>query len=95
MLGNKEYNIKYLSLVVREDIPLLSKTVKNRIKVSIENKLVYSPDLFGKPLRRSLKGFRSLRVGDYRVIYFIERSTVLIVIIKHRSVVYSKMKKRL
>ena len=44
---------------------------------------------FGKPLRYSLKGARSLRAGDYRVVFAIERDdVVLIVKIGHRRDVY-------
>lgn len=66
MPGNKdrrEYTIQYLSSVVDEDIPALPKTWKEKIKKAIESKLRHEPEVFGKPLRKSLKGFRSLRVG--------------------------------
>lgn len=44
---------------------------------------------FGKPLRYSLKGARRLRVGDYRVIYTIEPSDVILIVkIGHRREVY-------
>ena len=88
------FEIKYHYLVVREDIPKLSKTWKNKICVAIENRLTTNPDLYGKPLRRSLKGFYKLRVGDYRVIFRIEKSKVKIIAIKHRSTVYDEVKQR-
>ncbi len=88
MLGDRIYEIEYLSTVVKEDIPALPKTWRGNIKRAIEKKLTKEPDKYGKPLRRSLKGFRRLRVGDYRVIYLIEKDTVLITVIQHRSVVY-------
>ena len=84
------FEIKYHHLVVREDIPKLSKTWRNKIHVAIEKRLTTNPDLYGKPLRRSLKGFYKLRVGDYRVIFKIEKSKVKILAIKHRLVVYNK-----
>ncbi len=83
------YRIEYLQSVVRKDIPKLSKAVKQQIRKAIEQKLTVFPIEFGKPLRYSLKGARSLRVGDYRVIYPIEPpSTVLILKIGHRREVY-------
>ena len=50
------------------------------------------PLKFGLPLRRNLKGLMKLRVGDYRIIYLIERETVTIYVIKigHRKEVYDK-----
>ena len=48
------------------------------------------PISFGKPLKYSLKGYRRLRVSDYRVVYRIEpqNHTVIIIAIKHRKEVY-------
>lgn len=88
------YEIKYHEQVVKEDIPKLSSEDRKRVKKSIENKLQTFPDVFGKPLRRSLKGHRRLRVGDFRVVYKIQGRTVKILAIKHRSVVYRETEER-
>lgn len=89
-----KFQIEYHELVVREDIPKLSMKEKTRIKSAIENKLQIKPDLFGKPLRKSLKNYRSLRVGNYRIIYSIQTKKIKIFIIQHRSVVYKNAQKR-
>ncbi|NOY35491.1 MAG: type II toxin-antitoxin system RelE/ParE family toxin [bacterium] len=89
------FDVVYHESVISEDIPGLSKTDKNRIKNAIEEKLTASPETFGKPLRRSLKGYRKLRVGDYRVIFRIEAATVKIFYIAHRSIVYQKISGRI
>ena len=83
------YGILYHEDVLREDIPQLSKKNKVRIKKAIEEKLGKAPETFGKPLRRSLKGYRKLRVGDFRIIFRIEKRNVKIFAIQHRSVVYT------
>ena len=88
------FAIRYHELVVRDDIPRLPKTMRLRIKRAIEQRLMSEPELYGKPLRRSLHGYRKLRVGDYRVIFKIEKTTVKILIIDHRSVVYENIWKR-
>lgn len=80
--------------VVEYDIPKLSHPIRERIRLAIETKLTASPELFGKPLRRSLKGYRKLRVGDYRVIFRIEKYKIKIFMIAHRSFVYQRMAKR-
>ncbi len=90
-----KYEIRYHEAAVKEDIPRLSSERKKRIKTAIEVRLSSLPDLYGKPLRRSLKGYRKLRVGDYRVIFRIEGKTVKIFIIGHRSVVYARAEGRL
>lgn len=89
------FNVAYHYLVVRDDIPRLPSEWKERVRRAIEERLMTYPDLYGKPLRRSLKGYRKLRVGDYRVIFRIEKNTVRILIIQHRSVVYSQAEKRI
>jgi mRNA interferase RelE/StbE len=89
------FEIFYHFKVVKEDIPLLSSIWRNKIKLAIEEKLIIAPDFYGKPLRKSLKGYRKLRVGDYRVVFRIEVNMVNILAILHRSVVYKKVIKRL
>lgn len=88
--GNKLYQIEYLQAVTKKDIPQLPKTAKKVVKRAIEERLMVDPIGFGKPLRYSLKGHRRLRVGDYRVIYRIEDTNhiVLIIAIKHRKHIY-------
>lgn len=90
MLGSKVYAIEYLDRVVEEDIPALPKTIGNRVKKAIETRLSVDPIGLGKPLRYSFSGHRRIRVGDYRIVYRIERSKrlVLIVMIRHRKEVY-------
>ena len=89
------FAVQYHYLVAREDIPKLSKLWKKKIQRAIELKLMTSPELYGKPLRRSLKNYRKLRVGDYRVIFRIENKTVKIFAIQHRSIVYNRSNKRI
>jgi mRNA interferase RelE/StbE len=85
------YRIQYLESVVREDIPRLSRAIRDQIKTAIERKLSLHPIEFGKPLRYSLRGARRLRVGDWRAIYKIEPpATVLVVKIGHRREVYEE-----
>ena len=81
--------------VVQKDIPKLSEQDRKRIKKAIEGKLSTAPEQFGKPLRRSLKGYRKLRVGDYRIIFHIEKKNVMILAIQHRSVVYKQSEQQL
>ena len=88
------FDIVYHRLVVTRDIPKLSSEWREKIKLAIEERLQSHPDLYGKPLRRSLKGYRKLRVGDYRIIFSIEKNVVKVLAIQHRSVIYEEMGKR-
>ena len=88
------FKILYHHLVVRDDIPRISNMWKKNIRRDIESKLITRPDMYGKPLRRSLKNYRKLRIGDYRVIFKIEIDMVKILVIQHRSAVYSIAERR-
>ena len=70
-----------------EDIP---KDDRRRIQRAMEEKLMTLPQVFGKPLRRSLRGYWSLRVGKYRVLYRIEKQHVYIFDIGYRSKIYAR-----
>ena len=89
-----DFEIVYHKTVVEEDIPRLASTWKLKIQTAIEEKLTTYPAVYGKPLRRSLKGYRKLRVGDYRIVFRINGQKVLILAILHRSVVYQIIERR-
>ena len=87
---NVRYEVIYHSNVQSKDIPELAPPTRERIRTAIEMKLFTAPEQFGEPLRRTLKGYWKLRVGDYRVIYKVKGKTVLILRIGHRSEIYKK-----
>ena len=89
------YEVFYSDEVVNEDLPKIGEPWKTKIRKAIESKLMTHPEIYGKPLRRSLKNYRKLRVGDYRVVFRIEEQKIKIFVIQHRSVVYSIASKRL
>lgn len=66
----------------------LNDETKKRIKLAIES-LQINPDL-GKQLTGSLKGLRSLRVGNYRIIYKkeLDELVILVVAVGHRKDIY-------
>ena len=90
-----KFRIEYHYLVSKEDIPRLYKFWQDEVRLAIETKLTSHPELYGKPLRRSIAGYKRLRVGEYRVIFRIEGKTIKIMIIGHRSVVYKMIKNRI
>ncbi len=87
------YSIKYHPLVVK-DLAHIDTHWRREIQGAIEEKLASQPDMFGTPLRQSLRGYRKLRVGDYRIVYRIERAIVKVLGIIHRSGGYQIMQKR-
>jgi mRNA interferase RelE/StbE len=88
------FELKYHPDVRAIDIPLINSKLRRRIKKAIETRLTTAPHQYGEPLRKTLKGYWKLRVGDYRVVFKIVESEVWILGIIHRKDVYGKIKKR-
>ncbi len=89
------FELRYHPDVRDIDIPKLNETLKKRIKKAIEERLAISPHQYGEPLRKTLKGYWKLRVGDYRVVYKVEGNEVWIFAIINRKDVYRKIIKRI
>lgn len=85
-----KYQIRYLEEVVNKHIPNLTSSARVLIKKAIEDRLMIDPIHYGKPLRYNLKGYRRLRMSDYRIVYRIEAEikTVIIIAIQHRKDIY-------
>jgi mRNA interferase RelE/StbE len=88
---SKRWKIEYAQSVEKE-IRELDGAIKKIIKKAIEDKLMVDPLKFGLPLRRNLAGFFKLRVGNYRIIYQIKNSEVIVLVlaIGHRSRIYKE-----
>ena len=82
------YIIEFADSVITNDIPSIPMPHKERIKKAIRERLSQEPLKLGKPLKASLFGYRSLRVGDWRIIYKVAENTVRIAKIGNRKDVY-------
>jgi mRNA interferase RelE/StbE len=89
------FTVRYHSAVRDLDIKRLDQKTKDRIRRAIETRLMTSPHEYGQPLRRTLKGYWKLRVGDYRVVFKIGKGEILILGICHRKEIYDKIETRL
>lgn len=89
------FELRYHPDVRSIDIPLLDGRLRTRIKTAIETRLAAAPHQYGEPLRKTLRGYWKLRVGDYRVVYQISGDTVIILAIIHRRRVYEAVGGRL
>jgi mRNA interferase RelE/StbE len=89
------FTLRYHPAVRSEDLPLIDRKTKTRIRKAIETRLQTAPHQYGQPLRKTLKGYWKLRVGDYRVVFKIVESEVWILGIRHRKAVYSEIGVRL
>ena len=89
------FEIRYHPDVKVVDLSLIDEKIKKRIKIAIETRLMTSPHQYGEPLRKTLKGYWKLRVGDYRVVFKISGYEIYILGIIHRKKVYEKIGKRI
>jgi len=85
------YQIRYHPDVKEKDLPKLNRNIQKRIKKAIEQRLLVSPEKFSEPLRRTLKGYRKMRVGDYRIVLKLESEAILILGIYQRKDIYERM----
>jgi len=88
------FTLHYHPALRAEDLPLINQRMKDRIRKAIEERLQTAPHDYGEPLRKSLKGYWKLRVGDYRVVFKVIGSEVWILGIRHRKSVYKYVNSR-
>ena len=73
-----------------DDLKSLDKQTSKKIIDRVKNYLSQSPENIGKPLKGVLKGLYRYRLGDYRIIYAIDRAEnqISILYIRHRKDIY-------
>jgi mRNA interferase RelE/StbE len=87
------YKLRYHPSVKSEDLPKLDRAIAVRIRKAIETRLLAAPQEYGEPLRRTLKGYWKLRVGDYRVVFRVKGKEIFVLGIIHRKEVYEIVEK--
>lgn len=65
-----------------EDLSKIDKEDAKLILNKVENYLAIDPVRLGKPLKGRLKVFYRYRVGNYRVIYSVEKKEITIIVIR-------------
>ena len=90
-----QYTLRYHPRVADQDLPKIPAETHRRIARSIETRLATAPERFGAPLKGTLRGYRKLRVGDYRVVFTVDASEVWVLAIMHRRDVYERASRRL
>jgi len=88
------FQVIYHPDVKKQDIPKLNGDVRDRIRKAIETRLMIAPHDYGEPLRKTLKGYWKMRVGDCRVVFRVDGEAILVLGICHRKDVYPLMEKR-
>ncbi len=88
------WELSYTTAAARS-IRKLDPATRRQVKAAVE-RLAEAPDR-GKPLQLTLKGLRSWRTGDWRIVYRTtrERLEILVVAVGHRREVYDALRERL
>lgn len=89
------FSLKYHPEVRDIDLPLIDIKMKQRIKKAIEERLAVSPQDYGQPLRKTLKGYWKMRVGDFRIVFMVIESEIRILGIRNRKDIYRKIVNRI
>ena len=75
-----------------EDLKALPGTVREAVLETLA-RIGLEPESVGKRLVGRLEGLWSARVGNYRVLYTIEQSRIIIRAIRHRAVAYRRRRR--
>jgi len=77
---------------IEKDLKAIDRAMQREILDYLDTRIATDEDprRFGKPLRQDLRGLWRFRVRDYRIVCELreEIAVVLVVAIKHRSIVY-------
>jgi mRNA-degrading endonuclease RelE of RelBE toxin-antitoxin system len=88
------YTIRFHASV-EKDLKHISQKHRALLHTVCVDKLRADPVGSGKPLQHTLKSYRSMRVGVYRVIYSISRKTVYLLSVGHRADIYQRAVRRI
>jgi len=88
------WTLRYTTSAARA-IRKLDPAIRRRVSAAV-GKLAEDPER-GKPLQLTLRGLRSWRTGDYRIVYRVveRRVEILVVAPGHRRDVYEKLRRML
>ena len=89
------FNLKYHPDVKEVDLPRINVKMRERIRRAIGSRLMTAPQEYGLPLRKSLRGYWKLRVGDYRVVFKIGGKIVYVLGVRHRKNIYEDVTGRI
>jgi mRNA interferase RelE/StbE len=78
---------------VRDLIRHLHPDIKRKVRAALAD--ILNDPTCGKPLKRELKGYRSLRIGRFRVVYRPDEDGAEIVAVGPRRIIYEETARRL
>lgn len=76
------WEVEIHPLVFKEDFRKIDRVFQQDVIKAIRKKLTAFPHHYGEPLSGDYKGYWKLRVGDFRVIYRIDKNQIKVFVIK-------------
>lgn len=76
------FNVVFADEEVLNEIRSLPKNIQILIGKAMQERLAIAPLSYGKPLKYSWRGHRSLRVSNYRIIYRVDQEKITVTVVK-------------
>jgi mRNA interferase RelE/StbE len=92
---NGPVGLRYHPAVRDEDLPRIDARQRAMLARAIAHRLGGGPARCGEPLRRTLKGYWKLRVGDWRIVFKPAGKEIWIFAVIDRRDVYEIVSSRL
>jgi mRNA interferase RelE/StbE len=83
----------YLTRRAKKDLEALPKRMREPVLETLVS-IGPEPERMGKRLVGRVEGLWAARVGNYRVLYTVERSGVVVRAVRHRAVPYGRRRPR-
>jgi len=83
---------KQIKFTIGSEKALRKLHIDSQRSIKSALKKLAKAEVQGKPLTEQLKGFYSLKVGNYRAIYSIEKERIIVFDVGHRKSIYDKSK---
>ena len=71
-----------------DDLNILDRALIRRVILKVAWFEKHFELVTPEPLSAQLRGYYKLRIGDYRIVYRLERKSIIIEAVRHRSRVY-------
>lgn len=82
-----------MQIIFSEEFKKEFRKIKNkdtRLKIIKQLKKLEKSPKSGKPLRHNLKSHRTIRIAPFRIIYRIEKNSLIVNCFDHRNDVYER-----
>lgn len=78
--AGETYRVRFAD-ATKKEFRSLGYTARVDILAAVKKKLTTRPEEYGEPLARGLVGYRKLPVGQWRVVYYVEKAEVLVLVL--------------